>query len=124
MQTQRRSAILIAMVALLPALGRAQEPTVYTPGDGVSLPVVTKQVQPQYTPEAMQNRIEGSVELSSVVLANGAVGDVKVIRSLDSQHGLDTQAVQAMKMWEFKPGTKDGKPVAVRITVLMTFTMK
>jgi outer membrane biosynthesis protein TonB len=29
-----------------------------------------------------------------------------------------------MKQWQFKPGTKDGKPVAVRIHVEMTFTLK
>ena len=124
MQTRRRWAVVVAVMGLVPALLRAQEPTIYAPGDGVSLPVATKQMQPQYTPDAMRNRIEGSVELSAVVLANGTVGEVKVIRSLDSEHGLDTQAVKAMKMWEFKPGTKDGKAVAVRVAVLMTFTMK
>jgi hypothetical protein len=29
-----------------------------------------------------------------------------------------------MKEWVFKPGTKDGKPAAVRISVEMTFTLK
>ena len=72
----------------------------------------------------MANRIEGSVRLSAVVLADGKVGEVKVTRSLDSVHGLDESAVKAMKQWEFKPGTKDGKPVAVRVSIDMTFTLK
>ena len=50
--------------------------------------------------------------------------DVKVARSLDSVYGLDEAAVKAMKQWEFKPGLKDGKPVAVRISVDMAFTLK
>jgi hypothetical protein len=29
-----------------------------------------------------------------------------------------------MKQWEFKPGTKDGKPVGVRVEVKMKFTLK
>jgi len=29
-----------------------------------------------------------------------------------------------MKQWEFKPGTKDGKPVAVRIHVQMRFALR
>ena len=29
-----------------------------------------------------------------------------------------------MKQWEFKPGMKDGKPVAVRVQVVMNFTLK
>jgi hypothetical protein len=29
-----------------------------------------------------------------------------------------------MKKWLFKPGTKDGKPVAVQVNVEMTFRLK
>jgi TonB family protein len=47
---------------------------------------------------------------------------VEVLRSLDGD--LDQQAVAALKQWEFKPGTHDGKPVAVRISCELTFTLK
>jgi TonB family protein len=120
----KRSVVAACVVGLTVASAHAQEETVYTPGGGVSLPTVTRQVQPQYTPEAMANRIEGRVGLSAVVLADGIVGEVKVTRSLDSVHGLDESAVKAMKQWEFKPGTKDGKPVAVRVSIDMAFTLK
>jgi protein TonB len=82
------------------------------------------EVKPQYTQEALAARIEGTVWLEAVVLSDGTVGDVFVVRSLDSVLGLDRQAVTAMKQWEFKPGTKDGKAVAVRVEVEMTFTLK
>jgi periplasmic protein TonB len=124
MRMLKRSIVAACVVGLAVAAAHAQTETVYTPGDGVSLPTVTKSVVGQYTPEAMANRIEGKVGLSAVVLADGKVGDVKVIRSLDSVHGLDEAAVKAMKQWEFKPGTKDGKPVAVRVAVDMAFTLK
>jgi protein TonB len=114
--------LLIALAIV--ALAGVQDSTVYDPGNGVSLPQVTKQVQPQYTSEAMQNRIEGSVGLEAVVLADGTVGDVKVVQSLDSVYGLDSNAMKAMKQWAFKPGMKDGKPVAVRIHVQMKYTLK
>jgi protein TonB len=98
---------------------------VYTPNDsGVVLPAVTKQVKAEYTREAMQNRIEGTVTLSTVVKADGTVGDVTVTESLDSVYGLDKEAVKAMKQYEFKPGTKDGKPVAVRVAVQMKFSLQ
>jgi TonB family protein len=112
--------LALALVALV----GAQDSTVYTPGDGVSLPQVVRQVGPQYTSEAMQNRIEGKVGLDVVVLSDGKVGDVTVVQSLDKIYGLDDNAVKAMKQWEFKPGMKDGKAVAVRIHVDMAFTLK
>src|SRR4051812_11944783 len=109
--------LLLAFV-LAVTVGYAQDaPTIYVPGNGVSLPQATHTVAPQYTSEAMQNRIEGKVGLSAVVLADGRVGDVEVIESLDSIYGLDKNAVAAMKQWEFRPGTKDGKPVAVRVSI-------
>jgi protein TonB len=124
MRMLKRGIVAACVVVLTVASAQAQQETIYTPGDGVSMPTVTKQVGPQYTSEAMANRIEGKVGLSAVVLANGKVGDVKVIRSLDSVYGLDESAVKAMKQWEFKPGTKDGKPVAVRVEIDMAFTLK
>jgi periplasmic protein TonB len=101
---------------------RAQD--VVDPGPGVTLPTVVKEVRPEYTPEAQRARIEGRVLLTAVVRTNGTVDNVAVERSLDPTFGLDQQAIKAMKEWEFKPGTKDGKPVAVRIHVEMTFTLK
>ena len=124
MQMLNRLIVTTCVVGLAVASAHAQQETVYTPGDGVSLPTVTKQVGPQYTSEAMANRIEGKVSLSAVVLADGKVGDVKVTKSLDSVYGLDEAAVKAMKQWEFKAGTKDGKSVAVRVAIDMAFTLK
>jgi TonB family protein len=92
--------------------------------DGVVLPVPIHQERPQYTQAAMAAQIEGSVLLESVVLADGSVGDVKVIRSLDSELGLDQEAVNALKRWTWKPGTRDGEAVQVAVQVEMTFTLK
>jgi protein TonB len=97
---------------------------VYEPGNGVSAPTVVLEVKPAYTPEALAARIQGSVQLSVVVLADGTVGDVTVVRSLDTQFGLDAQAVSAAKQWLFNPGTKDGQAVAVRMTILFTFSLR
>jgi protein TonB len=72
----------------------------------------------------MDLRIEGTVLLNVVVRADGSVGDVNVTQSLDSVYGLDANAAEAMKQWEFTPGTKDGQPVDVAVTVEMTFTLK
>ena len=91
---------------------------------GVTLPSVTKEVRPQYTREALDAHIEGIVVLSVVVQDDGKVGEVKVTRSLDPTYGLDKQAIAAAKLWEFKPGTKDGKAAAVRVDIELKFTLK
>ena len=97
--------------------------TVYEPGNGVSAPTLVTQVKPSYTAQAIAARIQGTVLLSAVVLANGTVGEVTVVRSLDTQYGLDAQAVSAAKQWLFTPGQKDGIAVAVRVTIEMSFTI-
>lgn len=102
----------------------AQSDTVYEAADGVTLPTIVRQVGPHYTSEAMKQRIEGVVQLSGVVRQNGHVTDVTIVESLDPVYGLDQSAVDAFKQWEFKPGAKDDKPVSVRITVQMKFTLK
>ena len=91
---------------------------------GVSDPVLTKKVHPRYTREAMQARIEGTIGMDAVVREDGSVGDVTITQSLDDKYGLDAEAVKAMKQWQFKPGTKDEKPVAVVVSVTMSFTLK
>jgi protein TonB len=99
--------------------------TVYEAGiAGLSLPTLIREVRPNYTPEAIANRIQGIVVLTAVVLPDGTVGEVTVLRSLDTAFGLDTQAVLAAKQWLFNPGTKDGVAVAVRVSIEMTFTLR
>jgi TonB family protein len=114
------------LLALVLAVGtaQAQDSTVYKPGNGVSLPQVVKRVNAEYPAEAMRQMIEGTVGLDAVVKADGAVGDVTVTQSLDAVYGLDEQAIKAMKQWQFKPGAKDGKAVAVRVAVIMNFTLR
>jgi TonB family protein len=91
---------------------------------GVTLPKVVSEVKPQYTREAMEAKIEGDVMMSVVVRTDGTPGDIEVTKSLDTEHGLDKQAVAALSQWRFEPGLKGGKPVPVRVTVEMRFTLK
>ena len=92
--------------------------------DGVTAPKVIYEAKPRYTAEAMRARLEGTVEVQAVVEASGEVGDVRVVRSLDKEYGLDDRAVQAVKEWRFKPGTKDGKAVPVLVKIELTFKIK
>ena len=116
--------LLVALLVLGGFLATTRAQEIFNPGNGVTLPVVVAEVKPDYTAEAKAARIQGNVVLDTVVLADGHVGDVQVARSLDTVYGLDQQAINAAKQWTFKPGTKDGKPVAVRVSIQLTFTLK
>ena len=99
---------------------RSRSRTAMTPG--VTQPKVVSEVKAQYTPEAMQARIEGTVIMTAVVRTDGTPADIEITESLDTEYGLDKQAVAALSQWRFEPGLKGGKPVPVRVTVEMRFT--
>ena len=111
------------VIATLTAVAAQQAaPPVYAPGNGVSLPVVVKEVPPEYTQEAKDARIEGTC-CSNVWcwrMERSATSRETVARF---KLGLDQEAV-SMKQWQFRPGTKDGKPVAVRVQIESTFTLR
>ena len=97
---------------------------VYRPGNGVSLPRVLREVKPQYTSDAMRAKIQGTVLIECVVQPDGSVTDVHVVRSLDPTFGLDQEAMKAARAWRFAPGVRMGEPVAVQISIELTFTLR
>jgi len=102
----------------------APSPAYYREGSGVTSPILIRETKPNYTAEAMRARIHGVVRLECVVMPDGSVGNVQVVRSLDAQFGLDQQAMNAVRQWRFRPGMKDGAPVPVLVLIEMSFTLK
>ena len=97
---------------------------IYRPGSGVINPRILREVKPQYTADAMRAKVQGTVLLECVVLPDGTVGRIDVVKSLDPTFGLDQEAVRAAKQWRFEPGTRFGEPVAVLVTIELTFTLR
>ncbi len=97
---------------------------VYQPGNGVMSPQVLFEAKPQYTPEAMRAKIQGQVLVSAVVMPDGTAGEIRVVRSLDSVFGLDQEAIKAVRLWRFKPGTRMGQPVPVLVTIEVSFNLR
>ena len=93
-------------------------------GEGLTAPAVITEAKPKYTPDAMRAKIEGIVEVEAIILADGSVGPVRVVRSLDKELGLDAAAIAAVKQWTFKPGRKDGEAVAVLVNIELSFTIR
>jgi protein TonB len=78
-------------------------------------------VEPEYSPQARMAKLCGDVVVSLVVDEEGNPRDLRVIQSLGM--GLDQKALQAIRLWRFKPGRKDGKSVAVEATVRVEFRL-
>lgn len=99
---------------------------IYDIGNGVTSPVLIREVKPNYTGEAMRAKLQGIVEMEAVVLADGTIDPtrLKITRSLDQNFGLDQQALIAVKQWRFRPGLYKGQPVPVRVNVELTFTLR
>jgi len=94
---------------------------VYRIGGGVSAPTLIFKVEPEYSEEARKAKFQGTVILYVVVDEKGYPRDLKVVRPLGL--GLDQKAIEAVQKWRFKPGLKDGRPVAVSAQVEVNFRL-
>ena len=88
----------------------------------LTAPVATTKVDPAYPPEVLRDHVEGTVTLYAVIRADGTVDGIKVLDSLDSR--LDANAMRALSGWHFRPGTKNGEPVALEAVVQIPFRMR
>jgi len=88
-------------------------------GGGVSAPQLVFKVEPEYSEEARKAKFQGTVVLYVVVDEKGNPRDLKVVRPLGL--GLDQKAIEAVQKWRFKPGLKDGRPVAVSAQIEVNF---
>ncbi len=103
------------MLAAIP-LG-AQTPDV----SGVTPPRVVRRIDPQYSPEARAEHIQGTVVLRVIVDEKGHPADISLISPLGFE--LDQEARKAVAQWEFAPGTKAGVPMRSVTTVEVPFRL-
>jgi TonB family protein len=94
---------------------------VYRAGGGVSYPVVTYKIEPEYSEEARKAKYMGTVLLYIEVNERGLPQNPRVVRALGM--GLDEKAIEAVMKWRFQPGRKDGKPVTVAAQVEVNFRL-
>jgi protein TonB len=101
---------------------------IYKVGNGVEWPKPTHEVDAVFSDEARQMikkahlKAFGAVSLVSLVVdASGNPQDLCVMKA--AGFGLDEQAIMAAEQFRFKPATKDGSPVAVRISIEMNFKL-
>ena len=78
--------------------------------------------EPDYPAGEIRDGHAGTVLLSVYVLENGRIGDVRVEQSSGFPK-LDASAAREAKRWRMKPGTQDGRPMAMWKTIPITFRL-
>lgn len=84
-------------------------------------PTILYKERAKYTEEARANKVQGTVILSIEYLANGTIGQVRVVRGLPD--GLTESAIDAARKIRFNPAVRNGAPVSVRGNVEFNFTL-
>lgn len=107
-------AVLFASGGALPAAEPAAE-------TALKNPVPTKRIAPAHPPELVKNMVSGRAVVECLVTDTGAVRDVKVLTASRPEFG--QAAEEAVRQWEFQPGEKGGRPVAVRLQIPIEFTL-
>ncbi len=87
----------------------------------ITPPRVTSRIAARYPPDAFARGIQGTVVLRVTVEPDGAVSNVEVIRSVDTQYGVDDAAVAAVRKWTFEPGRNGDEPVRIATAVSVRF---
>ena len=79
----------------------------------------------KYPNRAKEAGITGKCYLKFVVLQNGKITNIEVLRGVPGCRECDMEAVRVIRgMPKWKPGTMDGKPFPVLINLPFNFTLK
>jgi TonB family protein len=106
---------LAALVLLAAAVGLQAQ----TAKSETTAPQVIRNATPEYTDEALNAGARGAVVLKAQVGTDGIAHDIRVVKHMD--YGLDDKAVECLNKWLFRPGTRDGAPIAAAVTVEIVF---
>jgi TonB family protein len=109
---------------LMPQTGMAvttTAPAAQTPPPYDRPPALLYKKEPDYSEEARKAKYQGVVTLDVEIDAAGRTSDISIIRHLGL--GLDEKAVEAVKQWRYRPASKEGRPIATRIQVEVSFRL-
>ena len=85
--------------------------------DAMTAPAMISGPAPEYTQEALDRGIEGTMQVRCVVTIGGTVRNCKVLKGLPY---MDTAVIRALQARKYKPALAEGKPV----DVFYTFTIR
>ena len=114
------SAVINNVIKLPPAMPNVAAPSKVRVSSGVAQGLLIHQTRPVYPALAMEARIQGTVLLQAVVARDGTVQDLRVV----SGHPLLVKAaMDAVKLWRYKPYRLNDQPVEVDTEIIVNFTL-
>lgn len=106
--------LFITIEPLAPLQSHEASPAVY--------PTLVTRIQPEYPSDAKKAKIEGVVVLECTIDADGAVRDLKPVRS--EPMGLTEAAIKAASQWRYTPARDaKGKAIPVPWTLTIRFAL-
>lgn len=104
-----------------PAPGQPDEDGVYTIGRGMPPPKKVEDVRPVFPEAAQAAGLTGVVIAEIVVDETGQVANAHLLQQIPL---LEEAALAAVRQWRFDPAIVDGRPVPVRMTITVNFTLR
>ncbi len=90
---------------------------------GLTLPVAIFKPDPDYPEMGIRFRQEGRIVLRAVIDNAGNVGEIEVLVGPEPDLGFRAAAIDAVRQWRYQPGELRGRTVAVRMTVVVDFSL-
>jgi protein TonB len=103
---------------------QVQVPTQAAPAlkvsQGVFQGLLIKKVAPTYPAQARQTHLEGPVLLQATILKDGSVGNIK---QLNGDATLGRAAIDAVRLWKYKPYYLNGEPTEIQTQITVNFKL-
>ncbi|NOY13887.1 MAG: energy transducer TonB [Deltaproteobacteria bacterium] len=115
---QHQSVAEQAVAVAAPESGPGEHATVFQQ----ALPRYELNPLPRYPEIDRRRGRQGTVELEVLVLADGRVGETRLVVS-SGYKSLDRAAQKSVRHWHFKPATSAGIPVASRVVIPVDFVL-
>jgi TonB family protein len=94
---------------------------VYSQAERVRIGQLVARGEPSYPPEALNEKVEGTVQLHAIL---GPYGDVTNVRAVSGgPPALESAAIAAVRTWRYEPTLIDGHPVATEADITVTFRL-
>jgi protein TonB len=85
-------------------------------GDGMTRPTLQAKIDPTYTHEAMDARVQGIALVKCVLTTEGTVRECRIVKGLPF---MNEAVLSAVSRWKYSPVIYQGRPVAVEYLITL-----